>query len=464
MADSAKKVARKKRKEAAAAAAAAAASDSSAVAGVDTTEEKVTPEEKGEPPSPEDVSVVKKREKKKRRKLQKQLEQAASDAAALALVNTNKKDPLQFEIDKELAKTQTIIPKIGADIMALIKTDPAQAFIQFEAALLMTHEKLWFKCLVDHLEANTLLPEQIATIMSLHPGDQKAQYNSLKLLLFKTYTCVDAPSLARISFLAVRMNASLGPRALLTLMLSAWKITEQYAACDVNNITFLNSFAANLPQTVRMELFRNKTLTEVASDVCMYAIDDQSWIQPLADKAHLIWENMLSSGALKGTDADLSHIKVVNADADPAYMKGAAAAAGNGLDDGFKAKVLNYIGGNQNGGKRKRSGTKTTNPEFFFQGDLAAKIKDFESRYDAKDLEARKALILSGKRIVNTDGPDGSCTHDHLFDKDTFDIPNKRKNAKPGTTRTVRLCVKCGRLNHSASRCTDSGSKKGKGK
>eukprot|EP01047_Picozoa_sp_COSAG01_P087729 COSAG01_NODE_20317_length_960_cov_0.715447_1_plen_192_part_10 len=189
MADSAKKVARKKRKEAAAAIAAAAASDSS-VAGVDTTEEKVTPEEKGEPPSPEDVSVVKKREKKKRRKLQKQLEQAASNAAALALVNTNKKDPLQFEIDKELAKTQTIIPKIGADIMALIKTDPARAFIQFEAALLMTHEKLWFKCLVDHLEANTLLPEQIATIMSLQPGDQKAQYDSRKLLLFKTYTCV----------------------------------------------------------------------------------------------------------------------------------------------------------------------------------------------------------------------------------------------------------------------------------
>ena len=53
---------------------------------------------------------------------------------------------------------------------------------------------------------------------------------------------------------------------------------------------------------------------------------------------------------------------------------------------------------------------------------------------------------------------------DQTVDKDTFDIPNKRKNAKPGTTRTVRLCVKCGRLNHSASRCTDSGSKKGKGK
>ena len=464
MADSAKKVARKAKKEAAATAAAAAADDSSAVSGIVTTEEKITPEDKGKPPSPEDVSVVKKREKKKRRKLQKEL--AASNAAALALQNTNKKDSLQFEIDKELAKSQTIIPKIGADIMALIKTDPAKAFIQLEAALLMTHPKLWFKCLVDHLEANTLLPEQIATVMSLNPGDQKKQYNSLKLLLFKTYTCVDAPTLARTSFLAVRMNASLGPRALLTLMLSAWKITQQYAACDVNNITFLNSFAANLPQTVRMELFRNKTLTEVANDVCMYAINDQSWIQPLADKAHLIWENMLSSGALKGTDADLSHIKVVVADADTAYNKGAAAAAGNDLDDGFKAQVLNFISGNtnQNGGKRKRSGDKTSNPEFFFQGDLAAQTKDFESRYDAKDLEARKALILSGKRIVNTDGPDGSCTHDHLFDKDTIDIPNKRKNAKKGATRTVRLCVKCGRLNHSASRCTDSGSKKGKRK
>ena len=275
--------------------------------------------------------------------------------------------------------------------------------------------------------------------------------------------------LARKSFLVVRMNASLDPRVLLTLMLSAWKITEQYTTCDVNNITFLNNFAANLPQTVRQELFRNKTITEVANDVCTYNITDQSWIQPLADKAHLIWENMLSSGALKGTDADLSHIRIVSADADIKTGNGSAAAAGSGYDDGFKSAVLNYIDGNQSGGKRKRTGGntgagKTSNPDFFFQGDLAAQTKIFESRYKADDLEARKALILSGKRIVNTDGPDKSCTHDYLFDKDTIDIPNKRKNAKKGALRTVRLCVKCGRLNHSASRCTDSGSKKGAGK
>ena len=83
--------------------------------------------------------------------------------------------------------------------MALVKTDPARAFILFETALLMTHPKLWFKCLVENLEADTLLPEQIATVMSLHPGDQEKQYSSVKLLLFKTYTCVDAPELARKS-------------------------------------------------------------------------------------------------------------------------------------------------------------------------------------------------------------------------------------------------------------------------
>ena len=84
----------------------------------------------------------------------------------------------------------------------------------------MTHPKLWFKCLVENLETNTLLPEQIALVMSLHPGEQKKQYDSLKLLLFKTYTSVDAPELARKSFLDVRMNATLGPRSLLTLMLA----------------------------------------------------------------------------------------------------------------------------------------------------------------------------------------------------------------------------------------------------
>ena len=72
------------------------------------------------------LSSIKKRESKKRRKLQKQLD-AAKSASALALQHTNKKDPLKFEISKELAKAQTVIPSIDSDIMALIKTDPAHA-------------------------------------------------------------------------------------------------------------------------------------------------------------------------------------------------------------------------------------------------------------------------------------------------------------------------------------------------
>ena len=44
--------------------------------------------------------------------------------------------------------------------MALVKSDPARAFITFEAALLMTHPKLWMKCLVENLESGTLLPER----------------------------------------------------------------------------------------------------------------------------------------------------------------------------------------------------------------------------------------------------------------------------------------------------------------
>ena len=92
--------------------------------------------------------------------------------------------------------------------------------------------------------------------------------------------------------------------------------------------------------------------------------------------------------------------------------------------------------------------------------DPHTQTKIFEARYDADDLKKRKALILSGKRIAKTDGPDKTCTHDYLFEKDTIEIPNKRKNAKTEATRSVRVCVKCGRLNHSASRCTDSGANK----
>ena len=82
-----------------------------------------------------------------------------------------------------------------------------------------------------------------------------------------------------------------------------------------------------------------------------------------------------------------------SADADSEGNDNSAAASGGGFDDGFKHKVLNYIHANQKG-KRKRGDGKTTKPEFFFQGDLAAQTKTFEARYDADDLKKRKALIL----------------------------------------------------------------------
>ena len=78
------------------------------------------------------------REEEKTRLRRKLEQQIATGANALAL-QQNKKDPLQFELDKELAKQQTVIPKIESTIMALVKTDPARAFILFESALLMTH-------------------------------------------------------------------------------------------------------------------------------------------------------------------------------------------------------------------------------------------------------------------------------------------------------------------------------------
>ena len=55
-------------------------------------------------------------------------------------------------------------------------------------------------------------------------------------------------------------------------------------------------------------MFRNKTLTEYASDVCKFTDSDQSWLFDMSNKAHLIWENQMSSGALTGTAADLCSI------------------------------------------------------------------------------------------------------------------------------------------------------------
>ena len=51
------------------------------------------------------------------------------------------------------------------------------------------------------------------------------------------------------------------------MLISAWKICKQYVACDANNVTLLSCFANNLPKTVREELFRDKILSDYASDI-----------------------------------------------------------------------------------------------------------------------------------------------------------------------------------------------------
>jgi len=92
------------------------------------------------PPADKSAEVVDdacaiKKQKKKRRKLRrlKLEQQIATGANALALQKT--KDPLQQMLDKELATQQTVIPDIEESIMALIKKDPARAFMHFIEAL-----------------------------------------------------------------------------------------------------------------------------------------------------------------------------------------------------------------------------------------------------------------------------------------------------------------------------------------
>jgi len=136
---------------------------------------------------------------------------------------------LQQKRKKELAKQVTTTSSIDKSIVSTIKEDPARAFIELEAVLILTDQRLWTKALVNNLKAGTLLPEKISTTISLHPGDQIKQYEALKLLLFKTYTSVDAPAQARESLLKVRMNPVLGPRALYTMLISARKICMRTA-------------------------------------------------------------------------------------------------------------------------------------------------------------------------------------------------------------------------------------------
>ena len=99
---------------------------------------------------------------------------------------------------------------------------------------------------------------------------------------------------------------------------------------------------------------------------------------------------------------------------------------------------------------------------------MTAAIKLFEGKLSEDDLASRRKLIDSGKRIVNThgivntDGKKCSCTHDYLFDGDYVEIPDTRKKNKgKNQTRNLRVCVRCHKTDHTASRCTESGPAKG---
>ena len=338
--------------------------------------------------------------------------------------------------------------------MSQLKTSPSQAFIAFEAKTVFIDPRLKFKILVNNLEPGTLLAEQITDIHDFHPGDSVAAYSSLKGLLMKTYTSIDAPEQARSSLTGVRMNPTLGPQSLNNLLSSAKKTCDLFPGCDANNITVLRCFANCLPVEVRQELFKNKIETAYAGDVCMLPHGDLGWLTAITNKAQLIWQNLRNSGVLSGTASDLSNSHVSKPVLNAISGNTAAAAKGAPVTEATAKKLLAAFGDRQTGGTKKK--------DYFFNGDLDAQKAIFESKYDADTLKKRKELIGSGKRIVNTDGPKQSCTNDYLFEKDLIVVPDNRKKSEDGATREVRVCVKCGRLNHSASRCKESSATKGK--
>ena len=426
--------------------------------GVDDTDSesgsKITPPATGEKDA--DAKFLHRKEKKKKRKKSKD-PPPASGANKQPLGKpppvVDLSDAVDTAVTKELAKQATVAPDIPEETMKLMKTSPSQAFIEFEAKTVFIDSRLKFKVLVNNLEAGTLLPDQITDIHALHPGQPAAAYTALKGLIMKTYTSVDAPEQARTSLLSVRMNAVIGPASLNNLLSSAKKTCDLFPGCDANNVTVLRCFANCLPAEVRQELFKNKIESDYAADVCTLLQSDLSWLTAITNKAQLIWQNLRNSGALTGTAADLSSSRASAASAVLNAISGntGAAAAGQ-VTEATAKKLLLALN------KGKSTGTKT---EYFFKGDLDAQKKIFESKYDAETLKKRQELIASGKRIVNTDGPKKSCTNDYLFEKDFIVVADNRKKAKEGETREVRVCVKCGRLNHSASRCKESGAKKG---
>ena len=129
-------------------------------------------------------------------------------------------------------------------------------------------------------------------------------------MLIITYTSVDAPNEAREALLQVSMNVTIGPVSLAVTLKNSYNICQQDTSCDVPSITLLRGFVDKLPSKVRQIIFRNETLTEMASVVRSYDEHDLSWLDPLVKKAQDIWVNLVDSGELTATKTDLLSISV----------------------------------------------------------------------------------------------------------------------------------------------------------
>ena len=125
-------------------------------------------------------SFVTKRKKKKLKKKDKAAKSGKSRSSAASSsasgepksTSAKAKSVVDVAVEKELAKQETTTPTIDKTIFSTLKEDPARAFIELEAVLILTDKRLWTKALVNNLKSCTLLPEQISTTISLHLGDQ----------------------------------------------------------------------------------------------------------------------------------------------------------------------------------------------------------------------------------------------------------------------------------------------------
>jgi hypothetical protein len=354
-------------------------------------------------------------------------------------------------VDKALAQQATSIPKIDDKIIQQLLTKPAYAFSLFESKLVNLDLRLWMKALSDVLPAGAILPAQVLAITEgPNAADQKAQYQELKDLVMKTYTTADAPIEARDALFGISMDPQIGPISLAIIGKNAYLLCKQFSACDVSAISLFRAFTDNIPSIVRQELFRTVTLTEMASQIRTYKEDDLSWFDPIVHRCQDIWSNYVESGTLSATKSDLSSLSAKKAESQTAALPTEITSAiKSAVKAGLAAADINTS--TPGSGKKKKGAQK-------YRGNMSEFIKSVEDKMTADDLAARRALIESGKRIVNKDGPKGSCTHDHLFENDYIEIPDTRKkqNGK-NRTRKLRVCVRCHKTGHSASRCTESG-------